>query len=144
MRVFACFSHDTPAKHSVDNMHLVTDTSSAVNAVFTPRYYCPTRTHKAYPKWESLAVTQGLCSSKTLSDMAGGLFPPNIKILLYGNSHLRQVKGKLWGDTRSSACPTKHTKNENYIFPLLFLGFSARENVLNLGIVEIVFPRAKK
>lgn len=68
-------------------------TVNAVNLVFVAaRYFCPTQSSPAYPRWEPLAVTEGLCKSKMPSDMTEGPFPPNFKILMYGNSHIRQVK----------------------------------------------------
>ena len=41
--------------------------------------------------WVPRAVLEEKCESITRSEMAGAPLPPDFKILMYGNSHLRQV-----------------------------------------------------
>lgn len=55
------------------------------------RYYCPSQDGVEYPTWVPQATAQGVCRSTTRSAMLEIPFPPNFKILFYGNSHLRQV-----------------------------------------------------
>ena len=62
-----------------------------VSTVRIGRYFCPNQGDSSYPVWEPRAVSQGACRSKPWDDMIGAPLPPNAKILLYGNSHLRQV-----------------------------------------------------
>lgn len=56
------------------------------------RYFCPSFGGGGYPTWVPRAVAEGLCESKTRDElMAGGPLPPNFKVLVYGNSYMRQV-----------------------------------------------------
>ena len=55
------------------------------------RYYCPTQDGVEYSTWVPQAAAQGSCRSTTRSAMAETPLPSNFKILMYGNSHLRQV-----------------------------------------------------
>lgn len=59
--------------------------------VLIGRYFCPAQTHLQYPKWEPWAVGQGVCGSISRSDLVGAPLPSGFKVLMYGNSHLRQV-----------------------------------------------------
>lgn len=60
-------------------------------ATMKARYFCPTQIDASYPTWEPRAVSNGECGIKRREDLVGAPLPPNSKILLYGNSHLRQV-----------------------------------------------------
>lgn len=55
------------------------------------RYFCPSQGKSGYPMWEPRAVSHGVCRSKLWDKKVDAPLPPNAKILLYGNSHLRQV-----------------------------------------------------
>jgi len=52
------------------------------------RYYCPNSDGK-YPVWLPKSVEEGKCNSPTPSKNKP--LPSNFKVLMYGNSHLRQV-----------------------------------------------------
>ncbi|CAM9224832.1 unnamed protein product [Scytosiphon promiscuus] len=55
------------------------------------RYFCPHLGDDGYQIWAPRAVSDGTCSSMTASQLAEAPFPPGFKVLVYGNSHLRQV-----------------------------------------------------
>eukprot|EP00752_Nemacystus_decipiens_P012752 g11292.t2 len=56
------------------------------------RYYCPSREpNQGYPQWEPRAVSEGVCNSVTRRQLSDAPLPPGFKVLVYGNSHLRQV-----------------------------------------------------
>lgn len=55
------------------------------------RYFCPSLGNESYPKWQPRAVTEGVCESVQREQLAKDPFPPNLKVLMYGNSFMRQV-----------------------------------------------------
>ncbi|CAN0198178.1 unnamed protein product [Scytosiphon promiscuus] len=59
-------------------------------AYLRARYFCPLA-KDGYPRWVPRAVSDGTCSSVTTSQLAEAPLPPGFKVLLYGNSYLRQM-----------------------------------------------------
>lgn len=60
-------------------------------AYYRARYFCPNLGNDGYPAWVPHAVSNGTCDSVTLSQLLEAPLPPDFKVLVYGNSHLRQV-----------------------------------------------------
>lgn len=58
---------------------------------YKTRYFCPDLGAEGYPVWRPQAVADGVCRSITRSDLRQAPLPPNFKVLLYGNSYVRQV-----------------------------------------------------
>lgn len=58
-------------------------------------YFCPQLGNEGYPRWVPQAVAGGTCEDRLPSSVEGGPLPPNFKVLIVGNSHLRQVHGLL-------------------------------------------------
>lgn len=75
-----------------------------MTAIVTPRrrYYCPNLGSTRYPTWEHPAVREGNCTVVPREDLAKEPLPPNSKVLLYGNSYLRQASAEVAFD--SSIC----------------------------------------
>ena len=57
-------------------------------------YVCPKLGNEGYPMWVPTTVSKGSCKPLPTSALEEEPFPPNFKVLFYGNSHLRQVR--LW------------------------------------------------
>lgn len=57
----------------------------------TPRYFCPHLGEEAYPLWQPSAALENDCFIVDRDDLAKAPLPPRAKVLVYGNSHLRQV-----------------------------------------------------
>eukprot|EP00752_Nemacystus_decipiens_P009300 g8311.t1 len=55
------------------------------------RYFCAHLDSQGYRPWVPRAVSGGICNSVTPSQIAKEPLPPKSKMLIYGNSHLRQV-----------------------------------------------------
>ncbi|CAN0284373.1 unnamed protein product, partial [Ectocarpus fasciculatus] len=56
------------------------------------RYFCPNLGSGGYPRWVPRAVARGDCRSVTREEMSRGApFPPDSKVLFYGNSYMRQA-----------------------------------------------------
>lgn len=60
------------------------------------RYFCEHLGKESHRRWEPHAEAEGVCKSVSKSELSKAPFPPGFKVLFYGNSHLRQVKGWLW------------------------------------------------
>eukprot|EP00903_Cladosiphon_okamuranus_P012673 g11853.t1 len=55
------------------------------------RYFCESLRGQGYRSWTPLAVSEGICKSVTPYQISKAPLPPGFKVLMYGNSHLRQV-----------------------------------------------------
>lgn len=58
---------------------------------YKSRYFCPALGDQGNPAWVPEAVSVGVCKSVTRLDLRQAPLPPNFKVLVYGNSYLRQV-----------------------------------------------------
>lgn len=58
---------------------------------YKTRYFCPDLGDQGYRAWVPQAAADGVCKSVTRSDLRQAPLPPNFKVLVYGNSYLRQV-----------------------------------------------------
>eukprot|EP00903_Cladosiphon_okamuranus_P011189 g10558.t1 len=58
---------------------------------YKSRYFCPSLGDKGNPAWVPQAVADGVCKSVTRFDLRQAPLPPDFKVLVYGNSFLRQV-----------------------------------------------------
>ena len=58
---------------------------------FCSRYFCPNLGVGGAFKWVPRAVADGICQEKPLAQLENAPLPPNFRILVYGNSHMRQV-----------------------------------------------------
>lgn len=58
------------------------------------RYFCPNLGHGGYPRWVPTMVREGHCLQVPRSLLAQAPLPPDFKVLMYGNSHLRQASFK--------------------------------------------------
>lgn len=55
------------------------------------RYFCPHLGSDGYPTWVPRAVSDGKCHSVSSSLLAEAPLPPDFKVLVYGNSYMRQL-----------------------------------------------------
>ncbi|CAM9162932.1 unnamed protein product [Scytosiphon promiscuus] len=74
-----------------DHSTLVTPPFDCTCATLKASYHCPHLGTEGYPKWNPRLVAHGICKPKSKSDLKHEPFPPDFKVLFYGNSHLRQV-----------------------------------------------------
>ena len=58
---------------------------------FRARYYCPSDENTGYREWIPRSISERTCRSVSHSDLIRGPLPPDFKVLIYGNSHIRQV-----------------------------------------------------
>ena len=79
------------------------------------RFFCPSADNSGYPMWVPQAVLEEKCESITRSELVGAPLPPDFKVLMYGNSHLRQVilygiyrTSVDFGNSISGNCSLKH------------------------------------
>jgi len=57
------------------------------------RYFCEHLGDEGYHKWVPHAESEGICESVNPSEASTAPLPPKFKVLIFGNSHLRQVRG---------------------------------------------------
>lgn len=57
------------------------------------RYFCEHLGNEGYHKWVPHAESEGVCESVDPSEASTAPFPPKFKVLIFGNSHLRQARG---------------------------------------------------
>ncbi|CAM9748966.1 unnamed protein product, partial [Ectocarpus fasciculatus] len=60
---------------------------------YKARYFCPSidGLDRGYPRWVPHHIAARNCRGVSQSELAEAPFPPNSKVLMYGNSHMRQV-----------------------------------------------------
>lgn len=76
------------------------------------RYFCPHLGNKGYPQWVSRAAKSGSCVEIPRSRIAEAPLPPGFKVLVYGNSHLRQARFLLFCQHRASLAEIRRLLNE--------------------------------
>ena len=55
-------------------------------------YRCPHLGNDGnYPKWNPPVVSSGACTPKDMETLEHEPFPPDFKVLFFGNSHIRQA-----------------------------------------------------
>eukprot|EP00903_Cladosiphon_okamuranus_P014838 g13739.t1 len=83
--------HDQDISDMWDKGTLVPPSFDCTCKTLKASYHCPNLGTDGYPQWMPRQESSGACKSKTKKALELDPLPPGSKVLLYGNSHVRQV-----------------------------------------------------